>query len=62
MQKQRGAARRTGTESRQAGEQLDETLDLGAGGGDRHGVIEVVGVPRYCTAFDGSGARSAVIN
>ena len=61
-QKQRGAARRTGTEPRQAREQLDQTLDLGSGGGDGM-VDEVVGASAWLLhGFDVSGARSAVIN
>jgi len=39
-EKERGATRRTGTKPRQAGEQLDQSLDLGSGGGSGHGVWE----------------------
>ncbi len=35
-EEQRGAARRARAEPRQAGEQLDQTLDLGSGGGGGH--------------------------
>ena len=61
-QKERRAARRAGAEPRQAGEQLDQTLDLGSGGGGGMVAKLSVRVVGYCTGFDVTGARSAVIN
>ena len=60
-EKQRRAPRRAGAEPRQAGEQGDQTLDLGSGSGGRHERRRRPAIG-YCTAVDAGGARSAVIN
>src|SRR5215510_13927582 len=59
-QKQRRAARRAGPEPRQAGEQGDQTLDLGSGGSGGHERRRPA--TGYCMAVDAGGARSAAIN
>jgi len=60
MRKQRRAPRRARAEPRQAGEQGDQTLDLGSGGGGGHERRQLA--TGYCIAVDAGGARSAVIN
>src|SRR5262249_29190836 len=59
-EEQRGAARRARPEPGQAGEQLDQALDLGAGGGSGHGTEPLV--LSYCMPFDGACARTAWIS
>src|SRR5262249_42166180 len=61
-EKERRASRRARSEAGQAREETDQALGLGASSGGGHGRGMATRVRSYCTAVDGSGARSAVIN